>query len=340
VRFRADFRRGGRVTHQADAGPELGKIFQNILLFALVALLPGLDWSIFGWLHGILPLLTFIYLCRYGFYVGNRLVLTGGVIALIGSLLLQAIEPMLLSLSLMPAGYALAHAAKRGDSPSLAGLKGLVTLGGCWLGIIGLFSVAREVPPYTVFLGSIDQGIIEALEYYRQSESVSVDALAMLETTFHQMRIVLPLIMPSILAGFVLLTIWFSMVVGNVVLNKIGGTSPWPKYQLWQLPERVVWVVIAGAAFALLPFSSLKVFGINLLIFISLIYCFQGLAIISYYLHTWNVPIFLRSFLYVIVVFQSFGTILLLGLGLADVWLDFRKLKKPPEIETADTTST
>jgi len=303
------------VTHQADAGPELGKIFQNILLFALVALLPGLDWSIFGWLHGILPLLTFIYLCRYGFYVGNRLVLTGGVIALIGSLLLQAIEPMLLSLSLMPAGYALAHAA-------------------------GLFSVAREVPPYTVFLGSIDQGITEALEYYRQSESVSVDALAMLETTFHQMRIVLPLIMPSILAGFVLLTIWFSMVVGNVVLNKIGGTSPWPKYQLWQLPERVVWVVIAGAAFALLPFSSLKVFGINLLIFISLIYCFQGLAIISYYLHTWNVPIFLRSFLYVIVVFQSFGTILLLGLGLADVWLDFRKLKKPPEIETADTTST
>lgn len=328
------------MTHQANAGPELGKIFQNILLYALVALLPGLDWSIFGWLHGLLPLLTFVFLRRYGFHVGNRLVLTGSVVALVGSLIFQAFEPMLISFTLIPSGYVLAHAANRQDSPALAGLKGLVTLGGCWLVLIGFFSVTRDVAPYTVFLGSIDQGITEALEYYRQSESVSPEALAMIETTFSQMKIVLPLIMPSILAGFVATTIWFSMVVGNTVLNKLSSVMPWPRYQVWQLPERLIWVVIAGAAFALLPLGSIKIFGINLLIFLSLIYCFQGLAIVSYFLNKWNVPVFLQAFLYVIVIFQSFGTILLLGFGLADVWLDLRKLKKPADPGTIDTTTT
>ena len=328
------------MTHQVKVGPELGKIFQNILLYAIVALLPCLDWSIFGWFHGVLPLLTFVYLSKFGLQIGNKLVLSGSVAALIGSLFFQAFEPMLISLSLIPTGYVLAHAATRHDGPALAGLKGIATLGGCWLGLIGLFTITRDAAPYTVFLGSIDQGISEALKYYRQSDSISADALTMLETTFYQMKIILPLIMPSILAGFGLFTVWFSMVTGNVILNKLSGVSPWPKYQLWKLPERLIWVVIIGAALALLPFNSIKIFGINLLIFLSLIYCFQGLAIVSFYLHKWNVPIFLRSFFYVIVVFQSFGTILLLGFGLADVWLDLRKLNKSDTPVTSDTTNT
>lgn len=324
------------MTNQVNVGPELGKILQNILLYALVALLPGLDWSIFGWLHGILPLLTFFYLYRYGMYVGNRLVLSGSVIALTGALFLQALEPMLISLSLIPTGYVLAHAAIRRDAPALAGMKGVVTLGCCLLGLIGLFTLTREAAPYTVFLSSIDQGITESLEYYRQSGSVASEALMMLETTFYQMKIILPLIMPAILTGLVLITVWFSMVVGNKIMYKVSGESPWPKYQIWQLPERLIWVVIAGAVLAMLPLSSIKIFGINILILISIIYCFQGLAIFSYFLHKWNVPIVLRSFLYVIVVFQSFGTILLLGVGLSDVWLDLRKLKLPTEPETID----
>ncbi|MDP3480033.1 MAG: DUF2232 domain-containing protein, partial [Desulfoprunum sp.] len=120
------------------------------------------------------------------------------------------------------------------------------------------------------------------------------------------------------------------------IMYKVSGESPWPKYQIWQLPERLIWVVIAGAVLAMLPLSSIKIFGINILILISIIYCFQGLAIFSYFLHKWNVPIVFRSFLYVIVVFQSFGTILLLGVGLSDVWLDLRKLKLPTEPETID----
>lgn len=313
--------------HQANAGPALGKIFLSILGFVFAILLPVLDWSVFGWLHGFLPLLTFFILYRYGLHVGNRIVLTGTSLALLGALLFQLFEPILISLSFLPAGYMLAHSAIRREGPIKAGLKSSVLLGASWLIIVSIFNYLHKVSPYAVFLGSIDQGITEALAFYKQSETVTPEALTLLETTFYQMKVVLPLILPAILAGFVLLTIWFSMVVGNRMLDKIYGNPPWPEYRLWQLPERLIWVVIVGAFLALLPFQAIKIIGINLLIFLSIVYCFQGLAIFSFFLQTWKIPVFLRPFLYIIVVFQSFGTMLLLGCGLADVWLDMRKLK-------------
>lgn len=338
VQPRVDQIRGGRVTNQVNAGPELGKIFQNILLFALVTLFFGVEGSILSWLvlHGILPLLTFFYLGRYGLRVGNRLVLTGCAIALTGSLFFQAVGSLLVAFSLIPTGYVLAHAAIRQDTPASAGLKGIIALGGCWLILIGLFTLTHETAPYAVLLSSTDQGIAEALEYYRQSDAVSPEALGMLETTLYQMKIVLPLIMPAIFTGFIILTVWFAMAVGNKILYQVSGQSPWPRYRTWQLPERLVWLVIAGALLALLPLGSLKIWGINLLISLSIVYCLQGLAVFSFFVHKWNVPLFLRSFLYVMIVFQSLGTILLLAVGLADVWLDLRKLKRPADPEITD----
>ena len=327
------------MTNQVEAGPELGKIFQSILLFASVAFLPALEWSVFGWMNGIVPLLTFVYLNKFGLHVGNRMILTGGALALAAGLIFQQFEAMLISFSLIPPGYALAQAARRRQSPALAGLKGFMVLAGCWLLLLGLFTAIHKASPYAVFLGALDQGISDALTYYRQSDSVSPEALIVLETTLYQMKTILPLIMPAILAGIALLTVWFAMAAGNKILYQISGASPWPRYRAWQLPDRLVWLVIISALIALIPARPLQIAGSNILILMSIIYCFQGLAVFSFFLHKWKIPLLLRSFLYVMIVFQSFGTVILLGTGLADVWLDFRKIKKPADTETAGTTS-
>lgn len=326
------------MTNQVKAEPGLNKIFQNILLFALVIFLSGLEWLQLGWLTGILPLLTFVFLYRFGLHVGNKMILTGGALALTAGLVFQRFEPMLLSFSLIPPGYVLAQAALRRESPFLAGLKGFVVLVGCWLALLGLFTAVQEVSPYTQFLHTLDQGIAEGIDYYRQSESVSAETLVVLETTLYQTKIILPLIIPAILAGFALLTIWFAMTVGNRILYQVNGESPWPRYRDWQLPDRLVWLVIIAALVALIPIRPLNITGINILILTSIIYCFQGLAVFSFFLHKWKFPLLLRSFLYVMIVFQSFGTVILLGTGIADVWLDFRKIKKTADTEPADNT--
>ncbi len=41
----------------------------------------------------------------------------------------------------------------------------------------------------------------------------------------------------------------------------------------------------------------------------------------------------MRSFFYVMMIVQTFGTIILLVVGIADVWLDLRKIDKDEEAD-------
>jgi hypothetical protein len=45
-------------------------------------------------------------------------------------------------------------------------------------------------------------------------------------------------------------------------------------------------------------------------------------------MHKNNVPRFLRGLTYVLIVFQQIFTLLVVGLGLFDLWGDFRRLGK------------
>ena len=59
---------------------------------------------------------------------------------------------------------------------------------------------------------------------------------------------------------------------------------------------------------------------------LAILYFFQGLAIAAFYLNKWKLPKFFRSVMYLMLILQSFGTILLTVVGIADVWFDIRKL--------------
>jgi uncharacterized protein YybS (DUF2232 family) len=70
------------------------------------------------------------------------------------------------------------------------------------------------------------------------------------------------------------------------------------------------------------------VFAINLLVILGACYFAQGLAVVAYFFHKNNVPRFLRGLTYLLIVFQQIFTLLVTGLGLIDLWGDFRRLDK------------
>jgi len=315
------------VNNCGEAGHKTtGSIISTILLAALVLVLPGVQWSIFGWLHILLPLLSFYLLSRYGFHAGNRFLLTALGLAFIIFLVLQRVDFFFLSLSLLPVGYVLVHSVNLHESPARSGFKGAITLTACWFVAFAGLSIGSEVSFYTQLIQTLDKGISEALNYYRVSSNVSGDTLLLLENTLLQMKVVIPVIMPAILGTFVLLIVWFTMVVGNRLLLKVCGHAPWISYSHWELPEKLIWLIIVFGAFALVSVHPVRDIGVNGLILLSLVYCFQGLAIAVFFMDKWKIPIFFRSFFYVMIVFQSFGTVLLLFLGIADIWFNFRKL--------------
>lgn len=317
-----------KVTSQGNQQPKIGGIVRTILFASLIIILPGVQWSLFGWLYLLLPLVAFYTLGSYGGFTGKRLLAIAVAISFVAYLLLRNFEFFVFALALLLSGYVLFFSAERHDTPAVSGLKSSLALAGSWVVILTALSIGSDVSAYGQFLSSLDAGITEALNYYRQDNDISAETLVMLETTLHWMQIYIPLIMPSILGSFILALTWFTMVLGNMLLPKSGASAPWVSYQLWQLSEQIIWLAIGGGLLALLPIQILRTIGINVLVLLSTVYCFQGMSIAVFFMNKWKVPILLRSFFYVMIVFQSFGTILLLIFGIGDIWFDFRKLKQ------------
>ncbi|MEE4241617.1 MAG: DUF2232 domain-containing protein [Desulfopila sp.] len=313
------------MSKQVEKRPEGKKNPTHILLFLFALLLPSTMWVLLGWTSSFLPLLVFVFISKYGWSYTNRHILIAILIAAPSSYFLQNLELTLFCIALLPAGYAVAYSARSGEEPWKAGLKGWLTL--C-ISIILYFNILlfnSDISFFQAISQAMNSGIDEALRQYRDTDSLSPENQVVLEETLNQIKVIAPLVLPSILGSILALLSWMTVVLGNTILPKINCSQPWVDYRLWRLPEKLVWILIASGITALLPTGILRVVGINCLIVTVTLYSFQGLAVIVYLLNKWNVPRFVRTFLYVMLIVQSFGTILLITVGVADVWFDIRR---------------
>lgn len=317
------------VSPDADGKATGSTSVASIVLFAVALLLPAVHVGLFGWIYFMTPLMVLFYMYRWRH--GLRFIGAGLILALTVSIFISSIEIVIFTAALIPAGYSLAQSGFRSDSAPLSGFKAVIILVSCWLLLLSMQTALSGVNPITEFLGSLDNDIERTLGYYRQSESVAPETLAILEESFFQMKTILPNILPSIMVSLALLIIWSSMLLGNKLVLKFTGYRPWPDQQTWRLPDKLIWLFIGGAIITLLPVAPIRIFGSNVLICMGLIYLFQGFAVLSFFLHKWNVPQVVRFLLYAMMLFQSFGTVLLMIIGIGEVWFDLRRLKKKPE---------
>lgn len=99
----------------------------------------------------------------------------------------------------------------------------------------------------------------------------------------------------------------------------------------WKAPEPLVWGLIACGFSLFVPgLEGLRAAALNLLLLLAACYFAQGLAVIAFFFHKNNVPRFLRGITYILIVFQQIFTLLVVGLGLFDLWANFRRLGKEP----------
>lgn len=317
---------------QRSEQPSVQQILSNIALVAMVVSLPEAFWSLFGWLYLLLPLIVFAFILKYGATIGSKFILAGTALAAIIGLIVPQMSLPLFSFSMLPAGYILAGSAKKGNSPPLAGLKSTATLIASWGVLIAILGITYGKSPYGALIDTMNIGIEETLSHYRQSAEITPDALVMLEATLHQMKVIVPIILPAIFCCCAIFTIWLTMALGNRLAPRLAQQNIWPQFRLWQLPDRLIWLAIICALLTVVPGMARNI-AVNVLIILSAVYCVQGFALTVFFMDKWRVPPLLRSFIYVMIIFQSFGTLVLVMLGVADIWLDFRKLdpKEPEE---------
>ncbi len=98
----------------------------------------------------------------------------------------------------------------------------------------------------------------------------------------------------------------------------------------WEAPGWLVFVLIGAGFLLLIPHQVVQMTGVNVLLVCGLFYFFQGLAILTFNFRRFQVPRFFRWLAYFLLVMIKSLMLLVILMGLIDLWLDFRRLHRPP----------
>ena len=142
-------------------------------------------------------------------------------------------------------------------------------------------------------------------------------------------EMMLRLLPALLLLSFVFVVLINILYLGRRFPERRGEWFSLPFLREWKAPEPLVWGLIAcGFVLFVSGGGLLSAVALNLLLVIGACYFAQGLAVIAYFFNKNNVPRFLRGLTYVLIIFQQIFTLLVVGLGLFDLWGDFRRLGK------------
>ncbi|HEB50500.1 MAG TPA: DUF2232 domain-containing protein [Desulfobulbus sp.] len=297
------------------------------LMVAMVYVLPVLIPALFGWMNMVLAVPAFYVLRVFGTREGTSLLRNGLLLAALGALLLNQVGVFLFSLTMLPLAYSLDRSAALGEGPARAGARGTITLALTWIAFWTIYGITAGMNPYNHLLELLDAGFTQTFEIYKSNTDLPAEVLLDLDRVISELKLLVPRILPGVLACMVLMTVWMNMVAGNtLLLQRNPEKAPWAGYSGWRLPEQLVWLPIIALALTLIGQGRIRDAGICLLLVAGLVYFFQGLAVFIHLLERWKVPRYLRLVFYLLLIIQSYGLILLAVLGIADVWIDFRRM--------------
>ena len=69
--------------------------------------------------------------------------------------------------------------------------------------------------------------------------------------------------------------------------------------------------------------------GMNLFVMMMVVYFAQGMSIVIHFLKARKVPVFLWFVLFILIFVQPILIGLIAGMGVFDIWVDFRKIRSP-----------
>jgi uncharacterized protein YybS (DUF2232 family) len=290
-----------------------GNFIAGVAISSIIFSIAGTA-SIFGSISSLLiPLPLLFYYSKLGRFRGILILAVSLGIAML-TLRLLDYHPVVLHLFLLGS-----------LGPILYSVMILFILG---LLVLVYYSTTRWEGPLHVIESYISATVRENIDAYAQMGGAS-DQIELLKRHSEQIARVFFGLFPSILSVGTLFFVWFNIMAGKVLFVKNEMWYPnFGDLSRWKLRDRYVWLVIIPGLLVLLPVGEVKIVGLNVLIIMLFLYLFQGLSIINFYFNTKQVPTFIRAIGYFLIFAQQFVLLLVVGLGLIDVWVDFRKLQK------------
>lgn len=95
----------------------------------------------------------------------------------------------------------------------------------------------------------------------------------------------------------------------------------------WRLPDSLVWVTIGGGILMFPPSEVAHIIGLNILVVMSALYFLQGISVTLFFFKKWDSHILVKTVIYGIILSQPLFWMMTAFFGLADIWVDFRKIR-------------
>jgi len=233
-------------------------------------------------------------------------------------------------LALLVLGFVLGESFERNYSLEKTMLAACATL--ALGGLLALFFYSR----------STGNGITDLISVYVHQNTVlyqeALDRMGAAQETREAVTALIELIevwtlkaFPAIAVSGILFTTWITLLLAKPVLRRASLPRPdFGNLTHWRAPEMFVWVLIGCGLLLLMPSGGLKLIGLNGLWIMLQVYFFQGIAIVSFFFEKKRVPLPARWILYPLITLQGFLLILVIGLGIFDMWLNVRKIDSNP----------
>jgi uncharacterized protein YybS (DUF2232 family) len=199
-------------------------------------------------------------------------------------------------------------------------------------GIVGaalsIYSLAQGSGPVALVTEAVRTSLEMALVLYKEM-GMSVDYVARIEGALNQITFVVVRVTPSLVVSSLIFVSWANLLIAGPLFAR--RNLPYPDFgplNRWSAPEKMIWLPIVSGGALMLPFQWAKLAGINGLLIACVVYFFQGIAIVSFFFEAKRFPKLLRVMIYALIAVQQFLALAVIGLGLFDMWLDLRKLKR------------
>ncbi len=149
-------------------------------------------------------------------------------------------------------------------------------------------------------------------------------------------------VLASIFPAFVLV----SSLVGALI-NFLAVRFLWLKFYSrkyfegvevarWMIPDSLVWLLIGSVGALIVGEGLLRTAGLNLTVILLVLYLFQGLAVVAHFITAKAFPKWVWIVIFALLLFQPMFMGLVMGIGLFDIWVDFRKIRKAPPPNSMD----
>jgi uncharacterized protein YybS (DUF2232 family) len=304
-------------------------VMATLVIFSVSIFMPvvGFIFSMF------IPLPILFYRTKLGRRRGIVVPLVA--IAVIGLVFGGLTMDILFFSGLMFLGFAMSEMFEKELSVEMtvAGACGIV-LGAGLIGIL-LYSMVANTGIYDLVSAYVAMNLALSLELYR-GIGIPQETIDTISGSLDQVQFVLVRILPSLAAVSTLFVAWTNLIAARPIMERQGLAFPdFGHLNHWRAPESLIWGVIGCGLIIFLPATDIRLIGVNGLLVLLTIYFMQGIAIVSFFFEKKKLPRAIRVVLYMMVALQQLFLLVIICIGLFDMWINFRKIdtnKREPDL--------